>query len=307
MNLENVIKWSIYNYPILYRKKDYETSRISVLGHIFLTIGTEYEWHPDGFLADIFAEDYRSKVMEELPEGFFEKNLWDMEVEIGRKAEVQEALKGRFFYFTERGQRDRTVYCIFESDDIDEAEEIYLKYDADTSRLRQNVKRVLADKKRWEEYGLSPRYYVSKASSISLEDPERYPRHNPYPLSEYSPLVEMLNGRTNSPHIDNFELVYIKPDWIQGAIDIAEYAFDYYSDPEKYCHHYQHPSKSTLKSELDWAIKEGREESFRKSRGLVNGKTPEQRSEECWKRFHSNQLDLLKRFLDKYKNSEKTV
>lgn len=64
-----------------------------------------------------------------------------------------------------------------------------------------------------------------------------YGKENPTGLCEYSPVVEMINGRTNSPHIENFELTKILPDWIDGAREMVEYARTYYRNYDLYKHH----------------------------------------------------------------------
>ena len=81
MKLDDAIRWNIYNYPTLFRAKDYDTSRIYVLGHMFLCIGTGLEWHKDGFLAPMNSKGYNlSQVRKTLPKNYFKKNLYTIDV-----------------------------------------------------------------------------------------------------------------------------------------------------------------------------------------------------------------------------------
>lgn len=63
---------------------------------------------------------------------------------------------------------------------------------------------------------------------------------NPYPICKYSAIAEMINGKTNSLHIKNFELIKILPDWVEGAREIVEYARAYYKDYNLHKHHFHY-------------------------------------------------------------------
>lgn len=63
---------------------------------------------------------------------------------------------------------------------------------------------------------------------------------NPYPLNEYSALVELLEGKTNSPHIENYNFsdYPVQQQWIDGCIEVAEAAKEFYNDYNRYSTYY---------------------------------------------------------------------
>jgi len=254
MKLENSIKWSIYNYPTLYRDNTYEKSRIPVLCQYFLTIGNGLEWHPDGFLSNCsYSENgvkYVYEELEELPQGFFEKELFIIDVEKSRKKEVEDFFGDKFYYFLEREFIDY-FYCVFESTE-DESKEIRKKYSYKYENLFSLNCDIPARKAKWRMSGMDNVYW------------------KPYEICQYSAIMNMIKGRTNSFKIKNFDLTNIKEDWIQGAIDIAKYAIEYYSTEEMYITCSYHPLKS-------------------------GGCT-----EETWDNIRSEQLKILNKFLEKF-------
>jgi hypothetical protein len=135
MNLEQHINYCIVTYPTLYKDVNHKKSRLKVLNHIFMVTGTEYEWHPDGFLAPYDGSYNIFKLQKELPKDFYQD------------------------------------FALAEFD------------------------------------------------------------FTPYPIGIYCPLLEMIEGKTNSLHIDNFEIKSFKSDWIKGAVDIAKEAVAYYNGP----------------------------------------------------------------------------
>ena len=110
----------------------------------------------------------------------------------------------------------------------------------------------------------------------------------------------MINKKTDSPHIENFDLVTIKSDWIVGAVEIVRYALDYYLDENKCKYHYCHPNKS-----LKGYIKSYNEnpKKFREDRkpdGMKPEHTIEQWCQICWERLKKEQVGIFKRFLKMY-------
>lgn len=71
--LKEIVDDSIYNYPLLYKACDYESSRLLVLNQLFLTIGTGYEWHKNGYLCYL---DSKKTKFEKLPKNYFEYKLF---------------------------------------------------------------------------------------------------------------------------------------------------------------------------------------------------------------------------------------
>jgi len=80
MLLEDYIRRVIYTYPSLYKDKTYELSRLKVLDHIFLCIGTGLEWNKNGELCELIGSSSIKKGLKTLPKDFFERRLWELEV-----------------------------------------------------------------------------------------------------------------------------------------------------------------------------------------------------------------------------------
>ncbi len=74
MKLKNYIFRCIYNYPSLYYKKTWEDTKRSILGHVFLTIGTGIDFVEKG---GHFASDIKYNYKKILPKGYSKriKNL----------------------------------------------------------------------------------------------------------------------------------------------------------------------------------------------------------------------------------------
>jgi hypothetical protein len=238
VQLDQHINWCIFNYPTLYRSDSYELSRIKVLGHIFLTIGNGYEWNEKGYLST--GNDH---TLEALPENYFQQNLYELDTD--QPIEAIAALEGRIYYLLDRYVRLGESRIVFEAKDEEDAKPFFSKYG----------KRIVRD-------------FV-----FVMESRCKF-KFNPYPICDYSTISEMLAGRTNSPHIENFDLINIQPDWIQGAVDVVRSAAAYYNNPEQYKSH----------TYYGYYCREG-----------VATYDPKK-----WETFHKSQIEILERFLEKF-------
>lgn len=283
MNLEKHIKWVIYNYPTLYRADTYEESRIFVLGHIFLSYGTGYEWHPDGFLADLYNNYKFNQIMDELPDGYFDKLLYTMGIYAEDVKRVPDGLKNRFHYFVDR--MNRTLYCIFEAENKDDARRVIYEYGykhfelGKANRYKDNdIKIEMESIKKTEDVfsGVFAQEAHATRESRRFHKPYYYVPNN---MCKYSPIVEMINGETNSPHIENFKFTHFDPEWLQGAIDIVEYSLLFYEDPEK--------------CELD---------SYHPVNRGYDKDITEEKKWEFWKTYKIEQMEKLTKFLTIFKN-----
>jgi hypothetical protein len=238
-DLEGYIRNAIYTYPTLYRSYDHESSRLIVLGHIFLSYGTALEWHPDGFLTYLNysgKSDDGYKPVEsrkKLPKDFFEKELWYMDVLVSRKKEIEADLNGSFFYWNGKSngrQGEKLIECVFEADDK-KSIELKTKY---LNPYDEN------DKYRMEMDKLTDKYVIRPLLAESYYRKSK--GYAPYRMCQYSPIVEMINKKTNSPHIENFELTSIRPDWIKGAVDISRYCLAWYKNKNNHKNDYYYPT-----------------------------------------------------------------
>lgn len=239
MKLEHFINESIYSYPTLYRSFNHEMSRFHVLGHIFISYGTALEWHKDGYLTYDAAEESPKEGLEALPDNFYEMDLWYIDVPEERIEELEEELKGSFYYYKE-GYQQGNKCCIF-STDKERAQNLTERFEA-----------VNSFSKRLKVSGIKIKLYANEASSYERAHSEDttnsifYEKfylkgYRPSRMCKYSPIVEMVENRTNSTHIDNFNLVNVHPDWIQGALEISRYCLDWYRNKDNYKYMGEYP------------------------------------------------------------------
>jgi hypothetical protein len=255
IKLDDHVRDAIYNYPTLYRGKDYETSRLKVLDHLFLVIGNGYEWEKEGFLSCVgrggfHGDNTKAKGLKTLPEGFFDKELYNFYVDSTKMKELEKRLKKekRFHYFLDKAHKKETN-LIFEADE-ETAKDYVRNYEAETGINRRNGVPATG----WT--------FVDKARSDHSI--------SPYPICEYSAIKEIYNGKTNSLHIDNFELKKIQPDWLVGAIDIVKASLAYYNDKKQYDSHIYCTDRTTGKRSKHWA------------------------------KYRKEQVDFLEKFLEKF-------
>ncbi len=264
--LEDHVRWAIYNYPTLHRHQNYEDSRLSVLDHLFLVIGNGYEWDvKQGVLVD--AYDSRPKALADLPPNFFGRNLYEI-IYFDRERWDVAKTRPDYYYLTDEGD------LVYEADESDA-----LKWIIRFERQRDDS---------WTSYP-----YPARAGRHGEE-------HSPYPLCQYSALVEMLDGKTHSPGERSQQLTP-HPDWIKGALDVAHWALTYYQTPALYCENMYHPDVTIPQMERDerlWA--RGVEDMYDWRKNLDPGQTKEQYAQANWDHFHAEQLDYLQRFIAKF-------
>ena len=294
--LEDQVRSSILHYPTLYRAKNYEDSKILVYNQLFCTIGNGYEWDKDGTLHSLFID----KTSQKIPADFFKKKLWCFDFKPKMGKQLKAALENHFFYFTnEKMYGNKTV--VFEGTKKF-AQQLCKKYEAKEG-IGQRPKEWLIKKNVYvQEAGC---YLRDKYKVKWLNEPSVCV---PYPMCDYSAIVEMVNGRTNSPHIENFDLEP-RADWLEGAKEMVEYVLSFYQNEElcKHCHY--HPSQSIPSMQYDYnAYKKKKKtktlKEWRKVIGWMSGTIP-QRCNKSWKRFQDHQIKICRDFIAKYGHSQK--
>lgn len=126
---------------------------------------------------------------------------------------------------------------------------------------------------------------------------------SPYGLCKYSAMVELLEGKTNSSHIENynFDDYPVGVDWIQGCRDYVVEALSYYKDEKRYKTHHYHSSNS-----YDYYYYEAKRAGkrqltkYRKDHGFKKGETLRQKLKRSWKSYKRKQLKYIREFLKKY-------
>ena len=262
MKLEHVINWSIINYPTLYRDVTLERSRLKVLNQLFFVIGNGFEWHKDGFLFDGNKRNFR-KI---LPKGFFEKNLYTVAITPKSIPLVKKRIADRFYYI-KKNSRFREVDVIFEAKDDDDALPFYREFE---KKLKKDLPT-----------------FIYKARS---EDPNQ-----PYPLSQYSALVEIVNGKTNSLHQNNFDLVP-QEDWLKGCAEVAKDALDYFNDENRNLIDFHHADRTIAEMTRDF--KRGDADKWLKN--MKPSETANQYAWRQWNEYRNEQIGLLEAFFAKF-------
>ena len=268
MKLEHAINWSIYNYPTLYRSKTHSESRLKVLDQFFFTIGNGLEWHKDGFLFEGNQRNFRKT----LPKDFFEKNLYTLTIIPKSIPLIKKRMDDRFYYMTKKS-RFQEVDVIFEAENDEEALPFY-------KDLEKKQRKDLPS-------------YVYEARSA-------YP-NEPYQLCEYSALVEILNGKVNSPRQESFDLVP-QSDWLQGCIEAAVDALDYYNDTDRNCNNFNHAHK--LIAEMNRDVQRGVILPEKWLKNMKTSETIEQYAWRIWDDIRKEQINILSAFLAKFKGVE---
>ena len=193
--LDREIDWNIYNCPSIFMGESREVSKVFVLDHMLFTIGTGYEWTTkDGRMVDKLGdEDNPIPDGFELPEDFFEKELYSIKLEIGHEEEVKKEMQGRFFH-QKRG------WLIFEGTQ-EEALDLMYKYGPEELKFMYDPSdRILSGR---------PHFRVGLRN-----------RYNPCNISD-SPIVKLMGDF--SPH----------PDYLKAALFMAHKAIEYYMDDEQ--------------------------------------------------------------------------
>jgi hypothetical protein len=230
MRLEDRVRFSLLNYPSLYRVRgNPRLSRLKVLDHMFVGIGTGYEWHPTGYLAEMeHYEPYGQRTAPEYPPGYFDKKLYSIEV-LPKNADPLQAALGDAFYLRRDCSYFGTLHFFVETS-LDTAAELDAKYG------KNSMNRVL-NAKILKEAGIDRPPFVHEAETeydLSFTN-----------LCDLSPISEMIRGRTTSYHVPDFDLDgIIKPDYIQGCADLAREAITYYGDHNRYKRSFRYPGNS---------------------------------------------------------------
>jgi hypothetical protein len=237
MLLEDHLRWMVYNYPGLYRvRNNPEQSRLHALEHLFFTIGGGYDWDIDGYLAvlDGFKDDDSKTILKEYPQGYFAKELYEVELSDEKQVQaVVDDLGDRFSYVKET--RFWSTRVIFEATER-EAQEIAVKW----------------DEKKKEEYlrKTEKEYYKNNDPLVDIfvYCLETKFKMHPYPLSKYSAICELMEGRTDSPHIENFEFkdFPVREDWFKGCVDVVTAALEHYKEEAKTLDSYNEYSHGTI-------------------------------------------------------------
>jgi hypothetical protein len=297
MSLDDHIRWCIWNYPTLYRADNYEDSRLLVLHQMFLVIGNGYEWRPDGTLT---CDNDSKQNRKTLPKGYFDKKLWTFEIKEDQIKTIQSTLKSaNIFHYIKRGKKRFGGRSDLILEGTQESIAPYLEQFGtpmfpDNERLQTALK----------EAGL-PTYRASAAHVRSISEMmglEREVLFSPYPISDYSAIDEIFNGKTNSLHVENFDLTP-QPEYLKACIDVAKAALAYYQNPEHYKNHIYHYSTSIKREEYDFNQRKKTDKEraeLRKLWGYIGDETIEEHCKRVWNKFHKEQIKFLGKFLAKF-------
>jgi hypothetical protein len=278
-NIEHHANAAIYSYPSLYRVRgNPELSRLHVLETLFFTIGTGGEWIKEhGILTD------GREPLEQLPEGFFDKELYCFEVEPD-KVEGFIAVLGDRFHYTKADRYERDTRIIFEATER-EAQE--WDYEWDNHRFGRKPKTKPTTER--------------EIDMVFVNAQECTHDIHPYPLCNYSSIVELTVGKTDSCHIENYSFADhpVQPSWIAACVEVAQAALTFYNDPSRYCTDTYSPDQNRGRAGWDYkdAKKKGKEAEHRKQCGYKEGETVEQRLERSFEQHRKSQIKKLEKFL----------
>lgn len=288
MNLEHSINWAILNYPTLYRSTNHEVSRLKVLSHYFLSIGTGMEWAKGGYMYDNLSKHPEKKLVKKLPKNFYEIDIWTFDINPKMLKEArQELRKEKIWHHVHKGYFGISV--IF-SCSRERALSFVVKYECekDKNQRAENAERFKDFPERRDDW-------VNRIWEAKTEHP-----FNPYPIGEFCAIVEMINKRTCSYHVENFELTYVQEDWIKGAIEVVRATLDYFHDESQYSNNSYHPNRCL------WDFKDSYKkdpEEFAKrnvERGFPADTSIEDCCRMCFEKFREEQIEYCETFLKMY-------
>lgn len=230
MPLDNAINYSIWNYPSLFRVRNNQNlSRLHVLEHMFFTIGTGYEWNKAS--GELLYHSERPET--HIPDEFYQHELYEFTTT--KPSEFSAFLKknGRFHY-----ERDSGEFHVNGHEIIFQA----------TEEEAQNWSWE------WNEYRSRPKVKPEDPKDLFVYKQETSPAISLYPLSEYSPLVELVTGHTRSTSVDNYSLDMHPPkkEYIDGCREIAEYAIEYCEEQSMLSEYMRDQISFDLDRQLDY-------------------------------------------------------
>ena len=288
MNLEQNVNCLICNFPTLFRDCNYERSRMKVLDHMFLSYGTGFCWSRKGNL--IRSERNKKPKSEKtlypfksLPEGFFEKSLFEMDVRNSELDFFCSLIQNKFHYFIEEKFSENT--CVFEATES-EVKEIESQMESVSVFVNERLRLFYC--------------FARKAENLH----ERTPPH----ICRHSPLAEMTEGRTSDN--DFFEFTP-RADLIKGVIECATDALDYYNHPERFERNSVYTTNQLVQMRRDVELAKAKGEKAHWHKYLkINEdgsvETEEHFAERIWVDFKKEQIELLTKFFDKFNAGEKT-
>ena len=219
MKLKNYINKSILEYPLLYKAKNYDRSRLLVLDHIFITNGNGL---------DIMELVNKPDEEIDIPDGYFETPIWRFQ-EDQFNQEVWEELKSNGFKpellkklrYGHCGEKEFILQC-----DIETAQKLYVdKFLDDIKELDEEI----------------DIFRLPLESAAHEYDGFNY---NPYPLCKYAKLYTILDGKEpfGGGEID---INQIPRDWIEGMQEVAKAYLDFLDSHVEF--HQGYPTEKLLK------------------------------------------------------------
>jgi hypothetical protein len=282
ISLDAHVRWAIWNYPTLFRCDNYKDSRLEFMEHMFLTNGNGYEWAPEGYMMAIDSNKSTIQKAKKLPSNYFDMNLYILRGVIPEKIEeLLDFLSDRFHYMLSKKWNNQKE-VVFEANSQKEASEITDKY---TQHKMRN----------FEGIEMSDRMKYSNA-----EEARNRLSFSPYPICQYAAISEIMLGKTTG-NDEGFNFIP-QPDYLQGCIEVAEEALKYYNTEESYKNNFYHPSKTLhgFKYDIKEAHAKGKKAAVEKN--LKDGETIEEFAERIWVSHREEQIKILSKFLNKYRN-----
>lgn len=217
---------SIFTYPTLYRvRNNPELSRLKVLEHIFCVIGNGYDWVIDSKTGK-WTPAMRETVCDvELTKEFWSFDLYAFEIENSRVDEFCKYLDelGVYHYTTgEKGYGDGRVTEVNVAGKYDALKELAKEWHF-YRELGENERSYFADKDKEE--------LIFNRDYVYLHHQESDDNLHPYPMCQFSALVEILNGKLND-RSNTGEIIEgnVDPDVLQGCLDVAEAIIEHYNN-----------------------------------------------------------------------------
>jgi hypothetical protein len=245
MKIKDYINKKITEYPIIYLKEDYETSKFSVLHHIFIVLGNGCKWaytkspNKGGYLTDPkyykkhdeyirkYDQPY-GKEKHELDSRMFTEDVYELSVLDNNGYPKPDYSKPSRLYFSSN-LKDIDVNYI--DGEINDSLRLKVMIETEISDRNQNYNELITDKVNKIINPNNDIKFILEKIDKKFDTKWNKTQNNPYPnfQKKYSCFWEI------EPHL-------IKDDWKEEGIKHLKYWQIYFNDPERYKNYAYYPN-----------------------------------------------------------------
>lgn len=272
MKLIDAIKESINEYPSLYKGDTWEQSRLKVLNQIFLVNGSGYSW---------------TKPKDPTTGGYISESKYHkrnhtkiIDKPYGKVKYTGPDLNDQYF-------KDK-IYYIYVPDNA-KIVDVHDNMADDKWKRKINIRFSGIKEEKdpiMKEFGINgPKLMEAKCNND----------FSPYPISKYAKICQLYDDD-----------IFIQPDWLLGAIDIARECLRHFKNKNRYSKDFHYPNQNRNNSDINAFAKEMKNngqkgvDRLRKLWAYLPGEDEKARNERSWKKYQKESIVFFDKFLKKY-------